>query len=81
MHRSELLVKDEGSRRLNVRNLLLRDENTGLKDQLHQKADKIRQLTDLQEDMRLQLEDAATKAQHQEKQLRASTRNEANLKV
>ena len=61
--------------------LLLRDENTSLKDQLNQNADRLGQLSDHYEDVRQQLEDAAAKSQQQEKQLRASTRNEANLKV
>jgi predicted nucleic acid-binding Zn-ribbon protein len=78
---SDLLIKDEDVRRLKLRILILRDENTTLRDQIIQSNDENAELTTQCEDLGAQLEAKIQVVRSQEKQLRKQEREFSNLKV
>ncbi len=65
-HQTELVVKDEGARRLQLRNVLLQDENTSLQERIGQNNIRIGQLSAQYDDARLQLDNASEKHKEQE---------------
>ncbi|KAH8887772.1 hypothetical protein GQ53DRAFT_826768 [Thozetella sp. PMI_491] len=79
-HRADLLVKDEEARRLRVRNVLTRDENDSLKDQLSLSDEKIKDLVNQGNMARNRLDSATQKSSQQERRLRSQTREIANMK-
>lgn len=79
--KSDLLVKDEDVRRLKLRILLLRDENTTLRDQISQNCDENARIAAQCEGISAQLEAKIEVARSQEKQLRKQEREFSNLKV
>lgn len=68
-------------RRLKLRSVLLRDENSSLKDQLAQKDVQIKTLGDQIDDVRGQLESVQQKCSRQEKIMQSQSREISNLKV
>jgi len=80
-HKADLLAKDEESRRLKLRGVLLRDENSSLKDQLAQKDARIKSLVDQVDDVRGQLESVQQKCSRQDKMMQTQSREISNLKV
>lgn len=79
--KSDLLIKDEDVRRLKLRILMLRDENTTLRDQIIQSNDETAHLSTQCEDLGTQLEAKIQEARSQEKKLRKQEREFSNLKV
>jgi chromosome segregation ATPase len=80
-HETELVVKEEEARRLKLRIVLMRDETDILKDQIAQRDYQIKQLNVDFDDLRLQLDSASEQMHEKELQLRAQSRQQANLKV
>ncbi len=80
-HRTEVTVRDEVARRLEMRIVLLRDENTTLQERIGQRDSGIDQLTAQCDDLRLQLERSSEQCEEQETQLRAQARELLSLKV
>ncbi|KAI1649145.1 uncharacterized protein F4817DRAFT_42869 [Daldinia loculata] len=78
---AELLVKDEDVRRLRVRILLLRDENTTLRDQIAHNNDTNTKLSAQCDDLSAQIEAKMDVIRSQEKQLRKQEREYSNLKA
>ncbi|OTA87395.1 hypothetical protein M434DRAFT_399487 [Hypoxylon sp. CO27-5] len=78
---TELLVKDEDVRRLRLRILMLRDENTSLRDQIAQNNDTNAKLTAQCEGLSAQIEAKMDIIRSQEKQLRKQEREYSNLKA
>lgn len=81
VHGCDLLVKDEEARRLKLRSMVLRDESSGLKDQLLLRDQRIKDLVDQVDDVRSQLETTQEKSSRQEKLMGTQSREIANLKV
>lgn len=79
--KSDLLVKDEDVRRLKLRILMLRDENTTLRDRISQNRDENTRLAAQCEGISAELEAKIEAARAQEKQLRKQERELSNLKV
>lgn len=79
--KSDLLIKDEDVRRLKLRILMLRDENTTLRDQIIQSNDETAHLSTQCEDLGTQLEAKIQEARSQDKKLRKQEREFSNLKV
>ncbi|KAK9418640.1 hypothetical protein SUNI508_07897 [Seiridium unicorne] len=79
--KSDLLVKDEDVRRLKLRILMLRDENTTLRDQISQSNDENATLSAECENLGMQLEAKIEVVRSQEKQLRKQEREFTNLKA
>ncbi|KAI1878611.1 hypothetical protein JX265_002788 [Neoarthrinium moseri] len=79
--KSDLLVKDEDVRRLKLRILLLRDENTTLRDQISQNNDTQAKLAEQCQDLSAQLEAKIQLVQSQEQQLRKQEREFSSLKA
>ncbi|KAK4239941.1 hypothetical protein C8A03DRAFT_42483 [Achaetomium macrosporum] len=80
IHEGDLIIKDEEARRLKVRNLILRDEASGLKEQLAQRDARIKELLDQVDDARSQLQNAQDKSRRQDKLMLTQSREIANLK-
>ncbi|KAI5861239.1 hypothetical protein GGS23DRAFT_159173 [Durotheca rogersii] len=78
---TELLNKDEDIRRLRVRILTLRDENTSLGDQIAQNNDANAQLAAQCDDLGAQIDAKMDVIRSQEKQLQKQEREYANLKA
>lgn len=78
---TEILIKDEDVRRLRVRILLLRDENTSLRDEIAHNNDTNTQLVAKCEDLGAGLEAKMDVIRSQEKQLQKQEREYSNLKV
>ncbi|KAI1140547.1 hypothetical protein F5Y05DRAFT_378798 [Hypoxylon sp. FL0543] len=78
---TELLVKDEDVRRLRLRILMLRDENTSLRDQIAQNNDTNAKLTAQCDGLSAQIEAKMDVIRSQEKQLRKQEREYSNLKA
>ncbi|KAH9892242.1 hypothetical protein F4778DRAFT_749870 [Xylariomycetidae sp. FL2044] len=78
---SDILVKDEDVRRLKVRILMLRDENTSLRDQVSHNDDLHAKLTTQCNDLSAQIEAKMELVRSQEKQLRKQEREYSNLKA
>ncbi|KAK3682176.1 hypothetical protein B0T22DRAFT_470506 [Podospora appendiculata] len=79
-HKSNLLAKDEEARRIKLRSMLIRDENTALKEQLAQKDNCIKTLIDQVDDVRAQLDSVQQKSARQEKLMQTQAREISNLK-
>ncbi|KAM7221293.1 hypothetical protein V8F06_003261, partial [Rhypophila decipiens] len=79
-HKTDLLVKDEEARRLKLRGVLLRDENSSVKDQLAQKDVEIKILVEQIDEVRGQLESVQQKCSRQEKMIQTQSREISNLK-
>lgn len=79
--KSDLIVKDEGARRLRLRILLLEGENDDLHEQLALADDRIDMLEQEGDELRGQFEQAQEDARHHESELRVQTRELNNLKV
>lgn len=80
-HQYNLVVKDEESRRLKLRSVLLEDEKETLKDNLSRTNDKLRRLTIQCDTFRGDLESSAQAGRQQETQIRVQARELSNLKV
>jgi hypothetical protein len=80
-HQVELVAKDEEARRLKVSGLLLRDENSSLKDQILHKDDALKSLCNQSDNVRTQLESAKQECSKHEKLMQSQSREIANLKV
>ncbi|RYP28086.1 hypothetical protein DL766_006079 [Monosporascus sp. MC13-8B] len=78
---TDLLVKDEDIRRLKLRILLLRDENTSLRDQIAKNNDVNTKLTSQCDDLTAQIEAKMEVIRSQEKELRKQEREYKNLKA
>lgn len=78
---TEILIKDEDVRRLRVRILLLRDENTSLRDEIAHNNDTNTQLVAKCEDLGAGLEAKMDVIRSQEKQLQKQEREYSNLKA
>lgn len=78
---SDLLLKDEDVRRLKLRILMLRDENTSLRDQITQSGDTSARLSTKCDDLSAQLEAKMEVVRQQEQQLRKHEREFTSLKV
>ncbi|KAI1380714.1 hypothetical protein F4677DRAFT_404371 [Hypoxylon crocopeplum] len=78
---TELLIKDEDVRRLRVRILMLRDENTSLRDQIAHNSDINIKLTAQCDGLGAQIEAKMDVIRSQEKQLRKQEREYSNLKA
>ncbi|KAI2638778.1 hypothetical protein GGS26DRAFT_542826 [Hypomontagnella submonticulosa] len=78
---TELLIKDEDARRLRLRILMLKDENTSLRDQIALNNDVNTKLTTQRDDLRAQIEAKIEVVRSQEKQLRKQEREYSNLKA
>ncbi|KAI0134517.1 hypothetical protein BJ170DRAFT_610209 [Xylariales sp. AK1849] len=78
---SDLLTKDEDVRRLKLRILMLRDENTTLRDQITQNNDTNGELVAKRDDLGAQLEAQMQIVRSQEKQLRKQEREFSSLKA
>ncbi|KAI0521971.1 hypothetical protein F5B22DRAFT_594886 [Xylaria bambusicola] len=78
---SDILVKDEDIRRLRVRILLLRDENTALRDQVDLNNGKNATLASRCDNLTAQIEDKIALVRSQEEQLRKQEREFSNLKA
>lgn len=80
-YESELVVKDEDTRRLRVRILLLRDENTALRDQVDLNNGTNAKLVSRCDDLNTQIEAKIALVRSQEEQLRKQEREYSNLKA
>ncbi|KAI0468084.1 hypothetical protein F4859DRAFT_491536 [Xylaria cf. heliscus] len=80
-HNSEILVKDEDVRRLRVRILLLRDENTTLRDQVDINNSANAKLVSRCDNLNAQMETKMALARSQEEQLRKQEQEYSNLKA
>ncbi|KAI0430704.1 hypothetical protein F5Y09DRAFT_222341 [Xylaria sp. FL1042] len=78
---SDVLVKDEDIRRLRVRILLLRDENTALRDQVDLNSSTNAKLVSRCDNLSAQLEAKMAMVRSQEEQLRKQEREYLNLKA
>ena len=81
IHECDLLVKDEGARRLKLRNMVLDDDASVLRDQLAQKDGRIQELFAQFDDVRSQLDGAHEKSRRQDNLMQSQAREIANLKV
>ena len=79
--KSDLIIRDEASRRLRLRILLLEGENDDLHEQLSLADDRIDILEQEGEELQEQSEEAQEDARKQESELRARIRELNNLKV
>ncbi|KAI1745008.1 hypothetical protein F4680DRAFT_403993 [Xylaria scruposa] len=80
-HDTEILVKDEDVRRLRVRILLLRDENTTLRDQVDLNTSANAKLVSRCDNLNAQIEAKAAAIRSQEEQLRKQEQEYSNLKA
>ncbi|KAI2469470.1 hypothetical protein F4781DRAFT_394236 [Annulohypoxylon bovei var. microspora] len=78
---TEILIKDEDVRRLRVRILMLRDENTSLRDQIAQNDDTSTKLVAQCNGLSAQIEAKMDVIRLQEKQLRKQEREYTTLKA
>ncbi|TGJ80967.1 hypothetical protein E0Z10_g7793 [Xylaria hypoxylon] len=78
---SDILVKDEDIRRLRVRILLLRDENTALRDQVDLNDSTNAKLVSRCDNLSAQIEAKMAMVRSQEEQLRKQEREYSNLKA
>jgi hypothetical protein len=80
-HKTDLLVKDEETRRMKLRSMVLADESASLKDQMSSRSARIKALTEQIDDTRTQLQSAHEKCRRQEKLMQTQSREITNLKV
>ncbi|KAI1104775.1 hypothetical protein F4804DRAFT_306302 [Jackrogersella minutella] len=78
---TDILIKDEDVRRLRLRILMLKDENTSLRDQMAQNNDTNTQLTVQCAGLSAQIEAKMNVIRSQEQQLRKQEREYSNLKA
>ncbi|KAI1826520.1 hypothetical protein F4861DRAFT_537097 [Xylaria intraflava] len=78
---TELLLKDEDARRLRLRILLLRDENTSLQNQVDLNHSANAKLTTQCDNLGVQIEAKIALVRSQEEQLRKQEREYSNLKA
>lgn len=81
LRNTDLIIKDEGARRLRLRILMLETENDELHEQLSAGDDRIDVLEQDSEDLSSQLVNAQEQISQQEAQIRTQTRELSNLKV
>lgn len=81
LRNTDLIIKDEGARRLRLRILMLENENDELHEQLALGDDRIDVLEQEDEELRVQLGQAQEDVCRQETELRIQTRELQNLKV
>ncbi|KAK4152126.1 hypothetical protein C8A00DRAFT_44770 [Chaetomidium leptoderma] len=80
IHECDLVVKEEDARRLKLRSMVLRDETSGLKDQLAQKDIRVKELVDQIDDVRRQLDSMHEKGRRQDQLMQSQAREITNLK-
>ncbi|KAI1125159.1 hypothetical protein F5Y10DRAFT_247789 [Nemania abortiva] len=80
-YESDILVKDEDVRRLRVRILLLRDENTALRDQVDLNNNTNAKLVSRCDNLNSQIQAKIALVRSQEEQLRKQEREYSNLKA
>ncbi|KAJ2997225.1 hypothetical protein NUW58_g723 [Xylaria curta] len=80
-HESDSLVKDEDLRRLRVRILMLRDENTALRDQVNHNDSTNAKLVSRCDNLATQVEAKIAVVRSQEEQLRKQEQEYSNLKA
>lgn len=80
-HQLELVIREEDARRAKVRQLLLQDEASTLKDQITQRDARIKDLVDQADDVRQQLDSLHERCRRQEKVMQTQNREISNLKV
>ncbi|KAK5661639.1 hypothetical protein OQA88_9739 [Cercophora sp. LCS_1] len=78
-HQTTLVVKDEESRRMKLRSMVLRDENSSLKDVTNKRENRIKDLLEEIKDTRSQMISLRDKCRRQDKVLQSQTRQIANL--
>jgi hypothetical protein len=81
LRNADLIVKDEGARRLRLRVLMLENENDDLHEQLALGDDRIELLEQEGDELRSYLESAQENASRFENELRVQTRELNNMKV
>jgi uncharacterized coiled-coil DUF342 family protein len=81
LHNVDLIIKDEGARRLRLRILLLENENDDLHEQLAIADDRIDGLEQESDEVRTELENSREDLNRRESELRSQTRELKNLKV
>jgi chromosome segregation ATPase len=81
LQNAELIVKDETSRRLRLRIILLENENDEMHLQLASGEDRIDGLEEENEDLRAQLDHAREDVNRLESELRVQGRDLKNVKV
>jgi hypothetical protein len=81
LRNADLIVKDEGARRLRLRVLMLENENDDLHEQLALGDDRIELLEQEGDELRSYLESAQEDASRFENELRVQTRELNNVKV
>ncbi|KAH6842514.1 hypothetical protein B0I37DRAFT_345584 [Chaetomium sp. MPI-CAGE-AT-0009] len=79
-HDCDLVVKEEEARRLKLRSMVLRDETSGVKDQLAQRDLRVKELVVQIDDVRSQLDSALEKSRRQENLMQSQAREITNLK-
>lgn len=80
-HKTEILVKDEETRRMRLRSMVLSDEAASLKGAVAQRESRIKSLAEQTSDARAQLDSLQEKCRRQEKMMQNQAREIANLKV
>lgn len=81
LRNTDLIIRDEGARRLRLRILMLENENDDLHEQLALGDDRIDKLEQEDEELRLALIQAQEDCTRQEADLRVQAREVSNLKV
>lgn len=81
LRNTDLIIKDEGARRLRLRILMLETENDELHEQLSAGDDRIDVLEQDSEDLSAQLANAQEQIAQLEAQIRTQTREMSNLKA
>jgi hypothetical protein len=81
LRNSDLIVKEEGARRLRLQILLLEDENDELHEHLAVQDDSIDRLELERAELQVQLDHADAESRHYEGELRLQARELNNLKV
>ena len=81
LRHADLIVKDEGARRLRLRVLMLENENDDLHEQLALGDDRIELLEQEGDELRSYLESAQEDASRFQNELRVQTRELNNMKV
>jgi hypothetical protein len=81
LRNTDIIIKDEGARRLRLRILMLENENDDLHEQLALGDDRIDVLEQESEELRGQLQQALEDVSRQETETRTQARDLQNLKV
>jgi chromosome segregation ATPase len=81
LRNTDMILKDEGARRLRLRILMLENENDDLHEQLALGDDRIDALEQESEELRGQLRQALEDVSREETEIRTQTREMQNLKV